>query len=61
MAVIQVTKAKEQPETAVQLGFGSLETVVTTQTNERSPTFAKQSIIDLSPSAKELLAKWDID
>ncbi len=31
------------------------------KTNERSPTFAKQSIIDLSPSAKELLAKWDID
>ncbi len=56
-----VTKAKELLETAAQLGFGSLETVVTPQNKRKVTKFRKTLYTELSPPAKELLARWDIN
>ncbi len=56
-----VTKAKELLETAAQLGFGSLETVVTLQNKRKVTRFHKTLYTELSPPAKELLARWDIN
>ena len=55
-----VVKAKELLETAVQLGFGTIETVVTPQNKGKVAKFRKTHYTDLRPSSKELLAKWDI-
>lgn len=56
-----VVKARELIETAAQLGFGTIEEVVTPQNKRKVTKFKKTNYTDLSPSAKELLAKWDIN